>query len=127
MAGLGIIDMIGITRHWNRVVRFLVILLTSLSLLLSPAMAAAVIVGSGAAQVECSMSEAEMDMSTGADHDKMDCCTPQCTAPAAAAVLASNDPGSDISPEAGSPLLSPPDAMLPSVNPAATEPPPRLI
>ena len=111
------------TRHWNRVIRFLVILLTSLSLLLSPATAA---VGSGAAQAECSMSAAEMDMGTGADHDKMDCCTPQCTAPAAAAVLASSDRGPDISPEGDSRLQFPRDAMLPSVSPAATDPPPRL-
>lgn len=74
------------------------------------------------------MAEVEMgmDMGTGSDHDKMDCCTPQCMAPAPAAVLGSDDLGPDISPHAGSRLLFPREAMLASVSPAATDPPPRL-
>lgn len=116
--------MIGIIRHGSGVIRFFVLLLTSLSLMLSPA-AAAVTPDMGGA-VECSMSAAEMDMGTGADHDKMDCCTPQCTAPAAAAVLASGDRSPEIFPEAASLLPLARDSMLPSVNPAATDPPPRL-
>ena len=115
----------------NGVIRFFVILLSSLSLVLSPAAAAFAPDASGpdasgVAQTECSMSEAEMDMGMGAGHDKMACCTPQCTAPAAAAVLTSGDSGPDIATEDGTPLRFPRDAMLASVSPAATDPPPRL-
>lgn len=113
-------------------IRFFILLLASLSLVLGPAAAASAPVGSAAAQTECSMAEAEMDMDmgtgmgTGGDHDRMDCCTPQCTAPAAAAVLGPNDLGPDFYAEAASRLLILRDAMLPSVSPAATDPPPRL-
>lgn len=109
----------------NGVIRFFMILLTSLSLVLSPAAAAFAQPGSGTAQTECSMTEAQMDMSTGAGHAKMACCTPQCTAPAAAAVLTSGVSHPDIAGEDGTPLRFPRDATLPSVSPAATDPPPR--
>lgn len=110
----------------NGVIRFLVILLTSLSLAFSPAAAAVAPGASGAAQAECSMSQLEMDMGMGADHDKMPCCTPQCTVPASAAVLGGSDPAPANVAEGGTPLRFPRDAMLPSVSPAATDPPPRL-
>lgn len=116
--------MIGIIGHGSGVIRFLFLLLTSLSLMLSPA-AAAVTTDMGGA-VECSMTAAEMDMDAVADHDKMDCCTPQCTAPTAAAVLASAERAPEIAPEADSLLPLARDSMLPSVNPAANDPPPRL-
>lgn len=108
-------------------IRLFILLLASLSLVLSPAAAASAPAGKEATQAECSMAEAEMEgMGTGGGHDKMDCCAPQCTAPAAAAVLGSNDLGPDVYAGAVSRLLFARDAMLPSVSPAATDPPPRL-
>lgn len=106
------------------VIRFFAILLASLSLLLSPAAAAAAPLGSGDARTECSMPGPDTGMAD--DHEKMGCCTPACTAPAAAAVLASSDPGPNAFAGAGPPLVFPGDTMLPSVSPAATDPPPRL-
>ena len=105
------------------VIRFVVLLLASLSLLLSPAAAAAAAMEDGAAQKECSMSVADSGMA--ADHEKMGCCKPTCTAPAAAAVL----PLSDLDPgplaDAVPLLLFPRDSILPSVSPGALDPPPR--
>lgn len=118
--------MIGIALHLGDVIRFLILLLTSLSLALTPAAAASAPAGMGATQAACSMAEAEMDMGTGGDHDNVGCCTPQCMAPAPAAVLGPNDLGAEISPQAGSRLLFPRETMLLSLSPAATDPPPRL-
>ena len=128
MVSVAAFDTVAITLHAKGVIRFFILLLASLSLVLSPAAAASAPAGNEATQAQCSMAEAEMDMDmgTGGDHDKMDCCTPQCTAPAVAAVLGPNDLGPDIYAEGGSRLLFPRGAMLPSVSPAATDPPPRL-
>ena len=105
------------------VIRFIVILLSSLSLLLSPAAAAAAAMESGPAQMECSMAGADSGM---ADHEKMGCCKPTCTAPGAAAVLPSSGVGQDAIADAGPLLLFAGDPMLPSVSPGALDPPPRL-
>lgn len=119
-----IVDMVGITRHGDRVIRFVVILLSSLSLLLSPAAAAAGAMESGPAQRECSMVGADPGLT--ADHEKMGCCKPPCTPPAAAAVLPSSDLGPGDLADAGPLLLFAGDPMLPSVSPGALDPPPRL-
>ena len=106
------------------VIRFFVILLSSLSLLLSPAAAAAAARESGPAQMECSMPGGDSGMA--ADHEKMGCCKPACTAPAAAAVLPSSGLGEGAFADTGPLLLFAGDPMLPSVSPGALDPPPRL-
>jgi hypothetical protein len=106
------------------VIRFFILLLTSFSLLLSPAAAAAAAMESGPTQMECSMPGGDLGMA--ADHEKMGCCKPACTAPAAAAVLPFSDLGAAALAQGAPLLLFPRDPMLPSLSPAAIDPPPRL-
>ncbi len=117
------VDIMGNIEHLRRVIRLFLMLLASFSLLVSPA-AGAASAALAATPSECSMSGAELAIATG--HEHMPCCTPECTAPAAAAVLAPSDLGTSASAEPEPRLLLPRYFMLPSVNPAATDPPPRL-
>lgn len=96
---------------------FLTILI-GLSLALTPGAASA------APSMDCSMPGAESGMAP--DHDKMPCCTPECVAPAAAAVIPDQDVERNSSSRAGAPGLLPAANALSSVNPAAADPPPRL-
>lgn len=97
--------------------RFLLSLIIALSFVLAPGAASA------APSVACSMPGAETG--TAWDHEEMGCCTPDCAAAAAAAVL----PQADAEPQmpvaerhAGLRVAS---NAPPSFNPAAIDPPPR--
>lgn len=69
---------------------------------------------------DCGMASSDM-----ADHQKMGCCTPDCAlASPAAAVLPSDLAFPAVDPQPRLTAAAPTEA-LPSVNPAATDPPPR--
>ena len=72
----------------------------------------------------CSMPGAEMGIA--ADHEKMPCCAPDCTAPAAAAVLPKQANVRDALAPKAVPTTFPRGSVLPSLNPAALDPPPRV-
>ena len=99
--------------------RFILAILIALSLIGSPAAAPA------APSVSCTMAGA--DEGTAADHEKMDCCTPDCAAPAPAAVL----PGADLDRDPLAPIAlldgQPEPGSLPSIILSTDDPPPRAF
>ena len=102
-----------------RVTRIILSLLVALSLIGAPSPASA------AASQSCSMPGVEVGMA--ADHEKMDCCTAECATacPSLAFVAIATDfTAAEVFEEALSAELA--DA-LPSINPASTDPPPRLL
>ena len=97
--------------------RLLIALLLSLSLVSAPAAAQT------QPMADCGMSASEMDMS---DHDEqMPCCTPDCTATSAAAVFDESAAAGDQLGHASARITPLRDFALHSVSPSAADPPPR--
>ena len=84
------------------------------------------LVGSGPAFAESSRDCAMAGSMPMGDHQKMGCCTPDCAVAAPSAVLPVAEVGVLDLPEAPAPALAP-AAALHSINPAATDPPPRTF
>jgi hypothetical protein len=102
--------------------RLLLALLCALGLAFSP-MAATASSLPGNAMLDCTMGKDMPDMP--ADHSKMDCCTPVCHAPSAAAVLPQPDlgPAKDIADKVA--LTWTPSKELLSAVSSGLDPPPR--
>jgi hypothetical protein len=92
-----------------------VLLMLSLAITPTPAFSAS--------SESCSMSGAEMGMA--ANHEEMDCCTPECAIVCPAAVLDDTKFGSAGVYIQRAPIKGVPPAQLHSVNPSAQDPPPR--
>lgn len=114
---------VGFLRDWHKyietVVKLIVAILIALSLIGSPGAANA------APSESCTMAGADEGMA--ADHEKMDCCTPECATPCPTAVLADMDlHHDDVKPVR---LLDwrPAETGLPSVLPPLDDPPPRAF
>lgn len=104
--------------HPKGVARIFWVILIALSLAGSPGPAFA------APSIGCSMAGADMGMAP--DHDTMDCCTPDCATPCPAAVLPLGDLAVPADDYGAVRAMRPHMNALPSVNPAAADPPPRV-
>jgi hypothetical protein len=98
--------------------RLLIALLLSLSLVFAPAAAHT------QPLADCGMSAFEMGMSD--QDEQMPCCTPDCVASSAAAVFDGSAAAMDELRYPGVPIKSLPDSALHSISPSAVDPPPRL-
>lgn len=103
--------------------RLLLALLCALGLAFSPMTAVASPL-SGDAMKECTMGGGDMPNMPG-DHSKMDCCTPACHAPSAAALLPKSDAGPSESFADKTPLAWAPSRELLSAVSSGLDPPPR--
>lgn len=108
---------------WRGMLRLLLALLLSISLVTGPATARA------QSPSDCGMSAAEMmamaETGVGDEHEQMACCTPDCTVTSAPAVFDGGAAASAQVPYSGPLLHALPDFALHSVSPAAADPPPR--
>lgn len=112
-----LLDRFGLERHLGAVSRIFFALLLALSLFGAPATAFAIPVS------DCAMAKSTPGMVM--DHEEMACCTVDCAIAAPAAVLA--DPALPTPQPLTSGSVAPELRLhvLPSVNPAAVDPPPR--
>lgn len=107
-----------------RVIRLLLALLVAVGLAFSPA-APALAMAAPSAMSDCANGDQMPDRS--ADHSKMDCCTPACQAPAAAALLPQQSSAGKSLAMARPLVIDPPAKELASVAPAGLDPPPRIL
>ncbi|TFI59763.1 hypothetical protein E2493_02680 [Sphingomonas parva] len=98
--------------------RLLLAILVALSLIGSPSVAVA-----AAPLTPCTMPMDQQD--GGSHHDKMDCCTPNCAAPAAPALLPPETAGDAPVAFARADLWHKDAPGLPSFNPPSIDHPPR--
>ena len=97
--------------------RLILAILVALSLAASPSPAFT------APSADCSMPGAAEGMAP--DHEEMPCCTSDCAVSACAAVLPDGDTGQASGAFKSGPVAAGAAGVLPAINPAALDPPPR--